>query len=252
MIEHLSYSSISAYLSCGKWWKFKYIEKQPTPASAALFFGSAWHGAIERLITAESADPQTAWQAAWNAQKERDPDLDWGSDSPEEHFNTGLRMIMHPDIQTGILSIKAGKDELGWKIERKIELRVPAVPVPVIGYIDMIGVDGVPADFKTSASRWSDDKALGSAQSLFYLAGMNQAGLQTPAWRFRHYIFVKTKTPQFQCIEHSHQPGELLWLFEVIQNVWRGIEAGIFTPNPDAWRCKPQSCEFWAQCRGRV
>ena len=74
----------------------------------------------------------------------------------------------------------------------------------MVGYIDVITADGIPGDFKTSARTWTVDKALNETQPLFYLAALNQIGVREVNLRFRHYVFVKTKTPQFQVIEHSH------------------------------------------------
>ena len=135
-------------------------------------------------------------------------------------------------------------------IERKVELRVPGVPVPVIGYIGVILEDGTPADFKTSARSWTQDQANNSLQTLFYLAALNQAGFEVN-WRFKHFVFVKTKTPQVQVLEHSHKPGELFFLFETIKRVWEGISKEYFPLNPTTWRCSEKYCDFYANCRGR-
>jgi hypothetical protein len=124
--------------------------------------------------------------------------------------------------------------------------------VPVIGYIDLVGADGVPHDFKTSAFSWNSEKAAAETQPLFYLAALNQAGVQAHGYRFRHVVLVKTKTPQAQVIETQHRIGELFWLFEMIQAVWQGIEKGSFPPSPGAWSCTPKYCNHWELCRGRA
>lgn len=248
MIEHLSYSSISTYLSCGWYWKMKYIDKKPTTTSPELVFGSAFHNTVENFLLPQNTEQQsllTLWQQKWTEQIGKD-EINWGIEhTPESYFNEGVRMLGNKDIQEGIAVIKAKE------IECKVELRVPAVPVPIVGYIDVITQDGVPGDFKTSKASWSNDKALGEMQPLFYLAALNQAGVSVPGWTFRHYIFVKTKTPQFQMIEHVHKPSQLMWLFNMIQSVWKGIEAEIFPMNPTGWKCSPNYCEYWGDCRGK-
>lgn len=251
-LEHLSYSSISSYLTCGQAWKYHYLDKVPTPTAPELVFGSAFHGTIERFIgNGHQGDILTAWQESWNEQLERNKEISFAPDTPESFCNQGVRMFNHPDIQQGILSIKAGQDETGMMIERKIELRVPGVPVPIVGYIDIITADGVPGDFKTSSKSWTADKALSEMQPLFYLAALNQLGIHVPNLRFRHYVFVKTKTPQFQVLEHTHTQGQMLWLFTMIRKVWEAIDAGIFPPNPTGWKCNPQYCDYWTMCRGK-
>jgi hypothetical protein len=250
-LDHLSYSSINAYLSCGANWNFKYNQDIKTPTSPELCFGSAWHSTVENFVgSGHQGNLVDLWQANWHKQIEGQ-EVDWGLDTPESFCNEGIRILSHKDIQAGILSIKAGIDDQGPRIERKVELRVPGVPLPVIGYIDIITADGVPGDFKTSRSSWTADKALNEMQPLFYLAALNQAGIATPGWRFRHFIFIKTKTPQFQAIEHVHNPGQLMWLFKMIQEVWRAIDAGIFPCNPTTWLCTPSYCNYWSICRGK-
>lgn len=248
MIEHLSYSSISMYLDCPEAWRRKYIAKEPTKKTSALAFGSAFHGTVERMIQNPSD-----WRAVWKEEFDKaftEDTLLEEDETPEQRYNEGVRMFSNQDVQTVIAAIQPRRDGAGAMIERKVELRVPGVPVPVIGYIDVILEDGVPADFKTSARSWSQDQANNSLQTLFYLAALNQAGFEVN-WRFKHFVFVKTKTPQAQILEHSHTPGELFFLFEMIKRVWDGISREIYPLNPTTWRCNAKYCDFYAQCRGR-
>jgi hypothetical protein len=210
-LDHLSYSSISSYLYCAASWKFHYLDKIPAPSTPPLVFGGAFHNTIEDFITqgvTKPEEPKTLeqiwlekWKAATTFTNEETQkvsprtDIDWQGNSPEFHCNEGLRMFTSNEVVDGILSIKAGQDEAGIKVERKVELKVPGVPVPIIGYIDIITDDGIPGDFKTSKTSWNQDKANAETQPLFYLAAMNQAGMETPNWMFRHYVFTKLKKP---------------------------------------------------------
>lgn len=249
MMDHLSYSSISAYLTCGQNWRYRYVDKLPALTSTNLIFGSAVHAAVEAYVQM-GGDITDLWHAAWVDQMaENEGRVDWGVETPEELFNQGVRML----TSSSTLAVLDTLHPLGhdW-IERKVELRVPGVPVPVVGYIDIVTDDGVPGDFKTSARSWTQDKANGEMQPLFYLAALNQAGYErNPDWRFRHYVLVKTKEPKVQIIEHSHKPAEALWLFEMIKSVWDAISAGVYPLNPTGWKCSPQYCEYWSRCRGR-
>ena len=249
-INHLSYSSISAYLACGAAWKYKYLDGLKTSTTPELIFGSAWHNTIESFIGSDhQADLLATWSENWARQANQE--VDWGTDTPEHFCNEGVRLLSSPEIQKGLLAIRASRDAEGPRIERKVELHVPGVPLPVIGYIDIITADGIPGGFKTSKSSWSLDKALGETQPLFYLAALNQAGGQTPGWRFRHFIFVKTKESKFQAIEHIHNPGQLFWVFSMIQKIWNGISCGVFPENPTGWKCSALYCDFWKICRGK-
>lgn len=245
MIEHLSYSSITMYLDCPEAWRRKYIAQEPTRKTSALAFGSAFHGTVERMIQKRSYDWTTIWSEEFGKAFQ---DVTWeDEETPEWHYNEGVRLLNHEDVKTAIQSIQPKSPE---HIEKKVELRVPGVPVPVIGYIDIILADGTPADFKTSARSWTQDQANNSLQTLFYIAALNQAGLEVN-WKFKHFVFVKTKIPQVQVLEHSHTPGELFFLFEMIKRVWEGINKEFFPLNPTTWRCSEKYCDFFANCRGR-
>jgi hypothetical protein len=245
MIEHLSYSSITMYLDCPEAWRRKYIAQEPTRKTSALAFGSAFHGTVERMIQKRSYDWTTIWSEEFGKAFQ---DVAFEpNETPEQHYNEGVRLLSHEDVKTAIQSIQPKSSD---HIEKKVELHVPGVPVPVVGYIDIILADGTPADFKTSARSWTQDQANNSLQTLFYLAAMNQMGFEVN-WRFKHFVFIKTKTPQVQVLEHSHTPGELFFLFEMIKRVWEGISKEFFPLNPTTWRCSEKYCDFFANCRGR-
>lgn len=257
MVDHLSYSSVSAYTECGTFWKYRYVDKIATPANGNLAFGSAWHNTIESYLTGQEPDLLTGWTESWNKQLESN--IEWGADKPEDLHNMGVRWINEKitgdsdqnSVQKFLDSIQPGKDGDLFKIENKVQLEVPGVPVPVIGYIDIITRDGVPGDFKTAGRSWTADQAVGSLQALFYLGALNQAGVGVPGGRFRHYIFVKNKQLKIQIIESAHRIEELFFLFRVIANVWKAIDRGVFIENPGSWKCKPGVCEFYGICRGK-
>ena len=252
-IDHLSYSSISSYLMCARGWRFHYLDKIQTPTAPALIFGSAFHNTLEEHVKTAFATDRVPvvdrWSRHWAAQLEQE--IDWGNDTPEDMADLGIKMFSDQDTIALVDSLKPLVVEERPQIELKIEAFVPGVPVPIIGYIDMIERDGIPCDFKTSARSWNQDQADSEMQPTFYLAALNQAGyLGNGSLLFRHYVFVKTKKPQVQIWESARTVGDLFWLFGLIRDVWGGIEAGIFPPNPSTWKCSPRYCEFWGICRG--
>lgn len=254
-LNHLSYSSISTWLICPRSWKYKYIEKVPTPTSASLIFGSAIHDAVEKYIEARSSGQSTPlkqlWPTAWNTQLENSQSIAWDDNTPESLYNEGLRMLCAPDIVKAIDNLTCLVDEHGPYIERKIELRVPDVPIPVIGFIDMIDTHGIPTDFKTSSKSWTMDKAQGEIQPLFYLAALTQSCVNDHQLKFRHVVFVRTKAPQIQVIESQFTFNDIFWLLEMIAKVWAAISENHFPCNPLAWCCSEKWCAYWSHCRGK-
>lgn len=249
MIEHLSYSSISLFQACSEAWRRKYIANEKTYSTPELALGSAFHGTVEKHLETGAALLDT-WSEQWrkaSTDNSRSPIM-WGAETPETYYNEGIRLFSHPAIVTGVELIKSQFN--GGNLERKIELMVPGVPIPVIGYIDVILADGVPADFKTSSKSWTMDRAQKEQQSLFYLGALNQAGETVPGWEFVHFVFVKTKTPQFQELRHKHAPAEVFGLFTTIRQVWSAIQAETFVKNTSSWKCSPRWCDFYSKCMG--
>ncbi len=254
MLEYFSYSSINLWLTCGEAWKRKYVLKEAQPSTPQLVFGSAVHGTVEEFIS--DADRRYAlaelFPIKWRAVMEREGErVEWGADTPEQHQNEGVRILGVPEVYRMIEGITPLVDEQGPYIERKITLNVPGVPIPVIGYIDLMTSDGIPGDFKTSSTKWSQDKAEAEIQPLFYLAALHQAGRSVPGLKFRHYVVTKTKAPTAQVIEHSHTWNEVFWLYELIKRAWDGISREVYPVNPGAWLCSSKFCSAWSTCRGR-
>ena len=265
-IDHLSYSSITTYQMCPRSWRFHYLERVQTPTSPALIFGSAFHDAIEGYLgTGKNQNPLVEfWKQSWMLQLERNAEngINWGRDSEESMADLGVKMFSDPDTIALVDSLKPlvlEDQEPQVQIERRIELQVPGVPVPIVGYIDLIEADGVVCDFKTSARSWDQKKADFELQPIFYLAALNQAGyLKTfgglppklHGWPFRHYCFIKTKKPQVQIWESYRTIGQMFWLFGLIKETWEAINAGAFPPNTTTFKCSPKYCEYWGICRG--
>jgi len=249
-LDHLSYSSISSYLLCGESWRRRYVAKEPAPTSDALVLGSAFHNAVEAYIKG-APDLQVAFEQAWSRQLERDQNIAWETGTPEPTRADGLRMVTAKPVREMLDQTRANFDPEHGLTERRVELRVPGVPIPIIGYIDIITKDGVPGDFKTASRMWEAGKAAEELQPLFYLAALNQEGIQVPGWMFRHYVVSKGKFPSAKVFEVQRKPAEVFGLFEIIQRAWAGIERGVYLMQTDGWKCSPKYCEYWPGCRAK-
>lgn len=269
MIEYLSYSSVSLYLTCARAWRFRHIDKIRTPVAAVLPFGSAFHDAIEAYIGGKTlAEPSAVdkiFAERWRLQLEREQNVDFGDESPESLFDLGQHMLSSEiDVTSSgpnrkcrnasvfLNDIVPMLDDNGPVLEKRVEFAVPGVPIPVIGYIDMISSDGVPCDFKTSSKAWYAAKAHDELQPAFYLLALNQLGQMPESGAFRYYVFTKTKKPKVQIIETRRTFGQLLWTLDMIREAWQGIQASVFPPSgPGSWKCSEKYCEFWNLCRGK-
>lgn len=253
-VEHLSYSSVSLYLMCARSWRYRYIDRVKTPVASALPFGSAFHEAIRLCVEAKALgnEPEPisdlftrAWH--WHVDNE---DIDYGDkDSPESLQSLGHRMLSSRDA-VRVLSGLMPKIEDDQPItEKRVEFCIDGVEVPIVGYIDMIGDDGVPVDFKTSSRLWYASRADSELQPSLYLEALRQLGQMPQGGEFRYYIFTKAKTPKVQIIDTSRSPEQLAWTRDVIRDVWSAIVAGAFPPSGiGGWKCSQKYCEYWDVC----
>lgn len=241
MINHLSYSSISKYLKCGKQWKFRYIDGLQEESSEALQFGSAWHAMIKYELQEENKNLLDSWYAVceeWNGVKLPSP-------MPEELIQLGEKMLTSPKITKTIQGLKINLESL----EMETELHIPGVTVPIVGFIDMIDLDGTPVDIKTASRKWTQEQVDTDLQATFYLAALEQAGLiQLPA-KFRFIVFTKTKHPDVQILETTRTHADVFALYGFVNEVWQAIQREVFIPaDPSNWWCSHKYCGFWDVC----
>ncbi len=265
-VEHLSYSSASSYAMCPSSWRKKYVEKLSVHTSANLLFGKAFHSTVEhdvksRCIGTGMQDLVEVWDREWKKEVAMAGAVDWGTKSEDVFYGDGVRMFSSKDVTQAVRQLDAvmmhplivGQDRMSMpapSVELKFEFLIDKVSVPIIGYIDIIGVDGVPVDLKTSSQSWNETKAAAEVQPAMYLAALNQCGYVQHNGRFRYVIFVKTKTPKVQVIDITCSPESIQWAMTMMRDVWKGIRHGVFPCNPTGWKCSQAYCEYWAGCRG--
>ncbi len=206
-IDHLSYSSTTLYLLCGRAWKYHYIDRIETPTAPALVFGSAFHGMAEHYI-ANGGELTELWQESWTTQCERESLIDWGVESQSGLDATGQRMAQSKAIAELLDNLRTQYDATNPRcaVEKKVTLNVPGVPVPIIGYIDIITADGIPGDLKTAGRMWSDTKASDSMQSLFYLAALNQGALRCRVGHSDTMCSPRRPSPTRECSRSTTSP----------------------------------------------
>lgn len=273
-LSHLSHSSISLYGDCSRAWQGRYVDRLPSPPTPALVLGSVFDQAAERFLRSRldgtPPDLRALWQQEWSTSITEDGRsfrrvnrdtgeitpiaIDWQGDPPERVENEGARLAAAPCVREALEGIEpVVEDRRGPALQRRIELRVPGVPVPVIGYLDYLSAQG-PGDLKTAARAWPEGKARQEMQARLYLAALWQEQGPLPALGlvFTHVVFVKGRTPKVQVIRTEFSAAEVLEALVVARAAWRGINAGVFVANPRSWLCGA-GCSVWqaGQCMGR-
>jgi CRISPR/Cas system-associated exonuclease Cas4 (RecB family) len=133
------------------------------------------------------------------------------------------------------------------------ELRVvldPALP-DVLAKVDLVTqTDGTlhVIDFKTSRSRWTDEKAReGGDQLVLYAATVEKMAhaMGLPV-KLHFAVLTKHKTPQVQLLPVATDVGRVAMLREGVAQVWQAIQSGNFYPSPSPMNCS--TCPFKSKC----
>ena len=170
-IGHLSASSVNLFIAQPAMWCASYLMKKRTPVGPAAHRGTA----IEAGIEAGLFDPAMPVEAC---QKLAD-----------ETFVRLTRLSAHPAVEKERATI-AGSVEVGLAELRqyglpakpedgrqhKLDLRIPGVAVPVIGYLDFLWPNhGIILDLKTTGRVPSEISEAHARQGALYLrSGSNQ------------------------------------------------------------------------------
>lgn len=169
----LSPSKIELYLKCKQWYIKRYIQKDDLFGSVSLYAlrGRALHRAIERKYK-RNEDPYHTYKAEFESVSEmwREKDLPINGD---ENYTSILKAgyeyieLFNFDLYSPL------PDGLEKRFRFPFPLKDPIVILN--GIIDLITVDGIIADFKSSSKQTTKKEAKGSYQLLiYYLFYMHQ------------------------------------------------------------------------------
>ncbi|HWT25456.1 MAG TPA: PD-(D/E)XK nuclease family protein, partial [Solirubrobacteraceae bacterium] len=197
-VDHLSVSSVNAYLRCPLKWRKRYIDREYEPPSGSMILGSAV-GAAEaqadqqqidagdRLSTSEVLD---AFSDEWDDRSTRE-EVDWNGEKPDALKDSGVAVVTAYErtVAPRLQPVSA---------EREFTLQLPGVDWTFTGYFDLEEADGGIVDRKVKAKRLNPAEALVDLQPTSYLLARRAEG--NPAPEFRYHTLVRTKTPAVDVI----------------------------------------------------
>lgn len=166
---------MSMFLTCPEQWRRKHILKEPEKSFSSRFIGSVDHRVNARIFQHKLKPDYVippldlVYREVWDEVLEQDGEPDWQDDDPTKMFERGVRMAKTYQEQVG-------KDIVPVAIESRFEFTLPGVPVPIIGYIDVMEADKV-RERKTSAVKQTSPKPAWRFQGLVY-----QLATGMPVW----------------------------------------------------------------------
>jgi hypothetical protein len=137
VIPHWSASRFMMWDQCPGLFKEHYIDGVAVEVTEAMAFGLAVHKGLEEHF--RGGNGEAAFRREWKTWPDGSPDLTkTGLDLLDKVFDLDLH----------------GTPEYGFELHTDAELGAP-----IVGYIDLVGDDGVTYDFKTTVGRWSQERA---------------------------------------------------------------------------------------------
>lgn len=187
-IRHLSASAIAQLTTCPEQFRLRRIKKIPESRGVDKFIGSVDHATLEdslRFKLREKTDyplevMPTVYKRAWDSSIQEDGIPDWNGASPRDILDHGeLMAILYHESITPTIQPRA--------IEERFEEVIPGVPVPVVGYADVVE-NGRIIEKKTSKQKVSTPKPQWLLQGRIYQLSYDNRPIE---W----HVVTRSKTP---------------------------------------------------------
>ena len=249
---HWSYSSLNSLLNiCSLQWYFQKIARlTPAHVSVNLVTGSCYHRTLDQIYMARKLEMPFSAEEAMDLYTE-----DWRRSSEEENIKYGKLDAQQVEEQ-GRELIRIAYENID-SAERILQVgEVFCVPViyqrryltrPLIGEFDLVvEKDGKPlvVDWKTSASRWAQDKAQKSLQATVYSYAYQQKHGANPEIRFD--VAVKNKTPVFEQHPTAREPESWNLLGALALKAEETVKHNLYYPSLESFACS--DCPFKDAC----
>ena len=245
MPDHLSYSQVSMMLRCPRQYEYRYIDGLIRPPSGALVLGSAFHTAAEhnytQKIESDEDSPEDeltdVFRESLKERCEEDVEFDPGEDEGSlADLGTGLVKVFRKEVMPGVHPVAV---ETRYELDLVDEIKL----VAIVDVEDRAGKirDNKTASKKPSQGNVDKDMQLTTYALVKRLLDKEETGLC-------YDVTTKTKTPKAYTFETTRTEEQCLWQVELIRQVARLIQGGVFPPNPTGNLCSEKWCGYWDEC----
>lgn len=256
--SYLSHSQLSCMRSCPRKFAFRYVENAPTDfIPSSLIFGGSIHSALELFFRARLEGLEVCQGALLSAYHDGWKRLqrDAGEDMPVR-FNKNqdidsLHALAERIIASFLASPLASPKGTILGIEEELHVQLDPELPDLLARVDlMTQTDGAlhVIDFKTSRSKWTEQKAQESGeQLLLYRLAVSRMSqhLGLPV-RLHFAIITKAKTPVVQLIPVPTDDSRITGLKDSVSQIWQAIQTGNFYPSPSPQNCA--TCPYHSRC----
>ena len=248
-MEYLSSSQINLYSQCSLKYKFHYVDLLPKPFKpSGLAFGSAIHSALSWFHRESMTNGGVPLEKLFKIF-----DADWYSQRTETEirYKNGEEemklIILAKEMLALYLNLPPNRARAS-EVPFSIPLTLPGEGKNLIyleGVIDLIEIDDVITEFKTSAQMMDSKDADESLQLTIYSYAYEKI-YQRPPKALKVIDFVKSKKPKLITLETRRDAAGYRRLYAITAQILKGINLKIFFPRASFW-CK--DCEYADQCQ---
>ncbi len=255
----VSPTQVRTYQRCPLAYKHRFLERWWGIQSSAALLGHAVHSTIEAALKAKRRFRQDLPLE----EGERVFDQVWNRGlPPETETAAGSREEFDAAREEGYDLLAFYLEEVAPKVrphlvEHRFNFELAGIPVPVVGQVDLIEIDGVVVDYKTSTRPYREDYLDSDVQLFCYAVGYAffrlgvraRKGILPPAVMVndaRVDVIIRGPAPQFQQIRKKYSNDDLNEVAEILRNVALKIESREF---PAFWEVEDRA-EPWRTCDG--
>ena len=249
-VDHLSASQINLYLMCSLKYRFQYIDRLPKPfKSSGLVFGSVIHSSLEWLHKERLRKKEPSlerllkiFETDWFSQTVEAEIRYKNSESEPNLLVMGKQMLTQYFHAEKTPAVNA---EIPFSLPLVDPISGAVLGVTLEGFIDLIQEGHEIVEFKTSARTMTAQKVHESVQLTCYAYAYEML-FQTRPQRLTVVNLVKTRTPKQVILRTKRTKKDHQRLFHLANEVLRGIQLGIFFPQP-SFICA--DCEYAEPCK---
>jgi hypothetical protein len=250
MNQPLSATRITTWLSCGLRYYFRYVARvEPSWKPAALAFGHAIHSSLEmfhvelinrRRITAQQI--VDIFRADWAAAQLDELRFKEGDDAAQLE-RLGVTLVR------AYVTANAGLPVIAAEVPFDLPLLDPTTGDVMAGlflrgvFDVLLERDGI-VELKTAARAYDEGTLSRHIQLTAYHYAYRYLYDRDPT--IRVIALLKQRRPKIESYSVTRTIEDDAWFAHLAAMVARGIDAGVFAPNP-SWHCS--DCEYAAQCR---
>ncbi len=235
--DHLSGSAINDYLTCPMRWAGTRLLGFPRIPASAPLAGVALHAAVEIHHRYEDHDPETELVQRWKAVR------------PVIQAERALGKPIMVDLARSLTALDLYRERFPFQpydgAEEFFSVTIPGVPVPIIGYMDLVTSDNLICDVKTTGSNsWTPEKADTELQATLYAYAFHQMTGELPQGFEYRVLYTGTRKPVDLTVLPTQRTAKH---FEALEILVRDVYAHMQTEPlrqtcPRGWCSTPDAC----------